>query len=282
MKVKTILLIILCFILCGCSAEVNIELDRNFVTEDTTLYVDESDPDVISDYRAYFRQYTPVYNDVTLTEDEPDEAVKGVKYYSFKETKQNYGYDWNYYYKFNIEDYNYSRLLKNSFKSAYLVKDTRDDSIEFYTDGEGITIMKRYPQLTNVKVNIKTDLLVLETNADSVNGNVYTWNFDRSNYQKNIYIKTSVRQKSSSSEDTTKKEEKKVEDDDDDEDEDEDDDEGEPTVKPTDQKSSINKSTAVDPEEEKKQQYIWILIPIGIIALLIVAVLVNKASKFNI
>ncbi len=277
MKAKIIILFMFCFILCGCSAEVNIELDRNFITEDTTLYVDENDPDVISDYRAYFRQYTPIYNDVTLTEDEPDEAVKGVTYYEYKETKQNYGYDWNYRYKFNIDDYNYSRLLKNSFKSAYIVKDTRDDSIEFYTDSEGITIMKRYPQLTNVKVNIKTDLLVEETNADSVNGNVYTWNFDRNNYQKSIYIKTSVRQKSATTDDTTKKEDKKKEDDDDEEDEDE-----KPVVKPNEKKSSINKSTEVDPEEKKKQEYIWIVIPIAIVGLLIVVMVVNKASKFNI
>ena len=41
-------------------------------------------------------------------------------------------------------------------------------------------------------------LLVLETNADSINGNVYTWKFDRNNYRKNIYLKASSFKKNSS------------------------------------------------------------------------------------
>ena len=46
----------------------------------------------------------------------------------------------------------------------------------------------------SVKVNITTELEVLENNADEVNGNTYTWNINNNNYlnkEVNIQLKRS-------------------------------------------------------------------------------------------
>ena len=66
----------------------------------------------------------------------------------------------------------------------------------------GEMIDKRIPQMTiealyregskpeDIIVNVRTNLTVLESNADKVNGNVYTWNINDQNYtNKPIYIK---------------------------------------------------------------------------------------------
>ena len=280
MKKRMFLLILLCFILCGCSAEVNIELTKYSVTEDTILYIDESDPEILSDYKLIFRENMPIYYDVTLAEEDPDQAVSGIRYYDFKKTEQNYGYDLNYKHQFNLEDYNNSRLLRNSFKSAYVEKDNKEDIIEFYTDNEGIKMMKNYPQLTSVKVNIKTDLLVLETNADSVNGNVYTWNFNKDNYPRNIYIKASTTQKSTASTKKEEPEEKPGTEEPGDEPE-------EKPVNPGNKgnngsvNGTISRSTEVDPEEEEKNKKAWIFIPLCIIGLVVLVFVVNTASKLK-
>ena len=47
---------------------------------------------------------------------------------------------------------------------------------------------QQYKNLNSIKVNITSTYNVIESNADSVNGNVYTWNLSRNN-NKNIYIK---------------------------------------------------------------------------------------------
>ena len=275
MKKRIFLLVLLSFILCGCTAEVNIDLDRISVTEESILRIDTTDPEVLEDYRIIFREHMPAFYDVAVTEDDPDVANRGITYYDYKKTEQNYGYDLTYKHKFSIEDYNSSRLLRNSFKSAYVVKDSLDDTIEFYTDSDGIILMRRYPQLSNVRVNIKTDLLVLETNADKVDGNVYTWNFDRSNYTRNIYIKTSRSKKSSSGkqDNPEKKEDEKP-------DEGEGKDSGE--VKPKSNGNvGITKTTTVDPEREEKNKLAWMLIPLAILGLIVVVFVVNAASKLK-
>ena len=86
MKVKIIILFMFCFILCGCSAEVNIELDKNYVTENTTLFIDTTDPEILEDYKIVFRENMPIYYDVAVTEDDPDDPAKNVKYYDYKKT----------------------------------------------------------------------------------------------------------------------------------------------------------------------------------------------------
>ena len=198
MKKKILLLIGICLLLCGCSAEINIDLDRANVTEDIHIYAEAANDEEKEELNMSFRKYMPIYSETVVADTEPDEKVKGITYYDRELIETDYGYHYNYKHAFTYNDYNRSTLLRRSFRSAYVEKDNYDKVIKVYTDNQGILLMDEFPMLSNVTVNIKTDYLVLDTNADSINGNVYTWKFDRNNYHKNIYLKASTTKKNSS------------------------------------------------------------------------------------
>ena len=180
--------------------------------------------------------------------------------------------------KNTYKDYNKSTLLRRSFRSAYVEKDTREDLIKVYTDNQGIILMDEFPLLSNVTVNIKTDYLVLETNADVINGNVYTWKFDRSNYKKNIYLKaSSIKKNSSGGKQSGKPSNPSDPDDPDDSEEPDDPEEVEEPENPVE--PGIHRSTNVDPEKERIAKYTWIVIPIAIVGFLVIIMFVNLVSK---
>lgn len=280
MKKRVFLLIIFCLLLCGCSAEVNIDLDRSTIAEDVTIYAEASSEQEKMELNTSFRKYMPIYSEIVVADTEPDEKVKGVTYYDRTLKETDYGYEYNYKHEFSYNDYNRSTLLRRSFRSAYFEKDNSEKVIKFYTDNQGVLLMEEFPQLSNVTVNIKTDYLVLETNADSIKGNVYTWKFDRSNYRKNIYLKVSSTKKNSSGGKTPSNPgEKDPDNPDDPDDPDYPDDPDDPEKPDEPIEPGISKSTEIDPKAKERAKYSWIVIPLAILGFFIIIIFVNLVSK---
>ena len=273
MKKKIFLLLGICFLLCGCSAEINIDLDRSNITEDIHIYAEASTQSEKDQLNMSFRKYMPIYSETVVADTEPDEKLNGVKYYDRTLEETDYGYHYNYKHEFTYNDYNKSTLLRRSFRSAYVEKDNAEKVIKLYTDNQGIILMDEFPMLSNVTVNIKTDYLVLDTNADSINGNVYTWKFDRNNYKKNIYLKASSVKKNSSG---TPSDKPSNPEDPEDPDDPEDPEEPEKPAEPIE--PGIHKTTKVDPEAEKNAKFTWIIIPLAIVGFLII-IFVNLVFK---
>ena len=78
--------------------------------------------------------------------------------------------------------------VKNAYRSVFVQHDRKEKNIVLSTDSSGCLLFQQYKTLNSLKVNITSIYKVLESNADSVNGNVYSWNLTRNN-NKNIYIK---------------------------------------------------------------------------------------------
>jgi len=191
MKVKYLLLVILVFMMCGCTAEVNLDISDDKIKESVniTFYQNALYPKEI--IKTSFRNYIPIYASDLIVDTEADEPYPDIKYYEKTETDLGDGYLFNYKYNFNIDEYREARTIKDGFKSYNVSYDNTSNTLTLSTNSGRILYFDDYPLLEEVTVNIKTDYLVEENNADKVDSNTYTWVFDRdSNKNINMVIDT--------------------------------------------------------------------------------------------
>lgn len=202
MNKKIIFLGLVIFLLCGCSAQVNLTVDNDKIAEEISFnyFSDENiDKEKI---KLSFRQFVPVYNDVVVADTEPDEEIDGIKYYTRTLTDIGSGYNFKYKYDYAINNYGKARSVKRSFKSSFIEQNKNENIVTISTDNSGLLLMEQYPNLSSVTINIITDNEVIETNGIK-NGNKYSWIFDRNDYKKNIYIKYKIKDKTNTSDNTT-------------------------------------------------------------------------------
>lgn len=191
MKSKCLILVFLIFMMCGCTAEVNLDISDNKIKEsvDITFYQNVLYPkDII---KTSFRNYIPVYAKNLIVDTMPDEPLEGIDYYTKKETDLGNGYKFNYSYDFNINEYKEARTVKDGFRSYNISFNQDDHTISLFAEGT-LLYFNEYPELEEVKINIKTDCLVKENNADDVKDNTYTWVFKKDDVKSiNMLIDTS-------------------------------------------------------------------------------------------
>lgn len=187
MKRKMFLLLALTFLMCGCTAEVNLNIKDLSVEEEIIIDAYPNDDYSKEQLKASFRNYIPIYATDIVPDTEPDKKVSGISYYQKKVQDVGNGYRFNYSNRFKLETYKEAKSIKEGFKSANITFDKNEKSILISTDNNGLLYFNKYPLLTEVKINITSSYIVKESNADSVNGNVYSWKLNR-NSKKNIYM----------------------------------------------------------------------------------------------
>ena len=104
MKIKYFSLILIIFMMCGCSAEVNLEISDNNIDEsvDITFYQNAVySKDII---KSSFRNYIPIYASDVIVDAEIDQPFPDIKYYEKTETDLGNGYLFNYRYNFDINE----------------------------------------------------------------------------------------------------------------------------------------------------------------------------------
>ena len=179
MKVKHLFLIIIIFLISGCTAEVNLNITNNKVNEsvDITFYQNVIySKDLI---RTSFRNYIPAFAKEHVVDEDADLPIQGIEYYQKEVTDLGNGYRFNYSYDFDITDYENSTTMKNAFHVSRIDVNRANNQIKISTDSDGIIYFNDYPMLEEIVINIKTDYLVEENNADKVSNNTYTWVFTK-------------------------------------------------------------------------------------------------------
>lgn len=171
---KKIILFLIIILLSGCTVEYNIEIKDNKAAEKFIIKVNNSEKENLK----YLHQ-----NDfyVSLV---PDEIT-----YDKKETKKKDITQFNYSHEYNLNDYEESNSLSSCFGAHNILYTKKYITISTST---GIKCMKQdYAYIfDSLKIVLKTNHQVKESNADKVDGYIYTWNIDKNNYSnKNIYIK---------------------------------------------------------------------------------------------
>ena len=179
MKVKIFILFLIVFMVCGCTAEVNLDISKDTVSESVNITAYENiiySKELLS---TSFRNYIPAFAKDLIMDEAPDTPIPGVLYYKKNLTDLGSGYRFNYSYDFDINSYEEARTVKEAFKSYNIEVDDSNNTISISTDSRGLIYFNNYPELEEVIVNITTDYLVEENNADKVLDNTYTWVFDK-------------------------------------------------------------------------------------------------------
>ena len=186
MKKKFILLILL-FLVTGCSANYDIEIYNNTVKEDMEYFDSiSSNWDSEALYGLTYRELVtdsvsypyPVF-DSTVVDENDTIKIDGVEYYDNKliSDSNKLGQSLSYH-KFNLDNFNDSSIVKKCYKYFSILEE--GDNIILSTSLEN-TCFDAYPSLDYITVNLKTNHKVVSSNADVVNGYHYTWNLSREN-----------------------------------------------------------------------------------------------------
>ena len=179
MKIKILILVFIMFMMCGCSASVDIEIKNKKVFESVDITAYQNVIYTKEILNTSFRNYIPVFAKDLIVDTLPDSPIEGVKYYEKTTTDLGNGYKFNYKYTFDIDEYSEARTIKDGFRYYDFSYNDTDNTITISTDDNGLLYFNDYDQLDEVRINIKTNYYVESNNADSVNGNTYTWVFNK-------------------------------------------------------------------------------------------------------
>lgn len=177
MNKKIIILLISSLLLCGCSADIDLVVTDDVVSE--KIVINDVDP------RSFYKNVPFDYQDFLPDTVDEDFYDAKINYYDYQQSSNQVTYQ----HVHSINDIGKSRLF-NDYLNDYLVKKNIDDNSKIF-EMKGIDLYRFY-QLNNVKFNLKTDYQVLEHNADHVDNGIYTWNITKDNCRdKYIYFKLS-------------------------------------------------------------------------------------------
>lgn len=177
-KTKVFILICCIFLLSGCSVEYNLTINESTMEEDINAIFDKATESEIASRMEGIRR-TAFYNYDTRENE----------YYDFTKRETNDNIILNYNYQYMGNDLYKSEAASRCYYKR--IVNVTDDDITINTDNQVACLYKDGDrEIEDIIVNVRTNLTVLESNADKVNGNVYTWNINDQNYtNKPIYIK---------------------------------------------------------------------------------------------
>lgn len=195
-KIKKIILLVCLAILSGCEATYTITIDNNNINEKIEILDKVSDTRTVTDIMAGYKKKYPVYDiEGILDEDDLYTIYPEGTYYNQTYNIDSNGYHLYYEYKYPIEKY----ISANSVNYSYDYKDIIYNNNKLkLTTGCPNSYLKYNDIFTNLTVNIVTDYVVTDNNADSVIGNRYIWYFNKeNNYEKRINFEVDLSKKQS-------------------------------------------------------------------------------------
>lgn len=165
---KSIILIIITFLLTGCYGKYEIHFTKDNTIQDTIYVYEETKVvDSISD------------KDEEEIFDELLEFERGHDFYK-RETYTTEKYSgYKYTYNFNYEEYDAMSQIRKCY-----------EKIELKTENElSLTTSKEflcgnyYPNASAMEIIITSDYSIKSSNADQINGNQHIWTINKSNYK---------------------------------------------------------------------------------------------------
>lgn len=169
---KFILLLIMTFLITGCSCNYTLKIDDK-VSEEIEVVV----PNSISDTKK--NQVDNILKDLNPIIDDYDHK------YKYNVNKKIEGNSTIYNLDTKYDNYKDSTLLAQCFEHA--VFEENDDYIIINASGKFGCLYDN----DEIKINIKTNKYVSSNNANLVNKNTYTWKIDRSN-RDDVSIKATI------------------------------------------------------------------------------------------
>ena len=169
---KSLILIVIMFLLTGCTIKYNLRIDENFVSE--KLFINNVD------VSKFNNTYVPVNSDI----DDPNafkEKSSEVEYYKMKKNDDSIilSYDHNF----------------KNFSSAYILNSCYDEVDSYIEDNRFIisttgsfSCFELYDDIDDVEVVINSQYKLINTNANKINNFDYIWNINVNNLNEGIYL----------------------------------------------------------------------------------------------
>lgn len=185
-KIKLVSLVFITFICTGCTANYNINIFDDKISEeleinDSTL--DKNIKDIYTTNALPVDKNEPSFLDYD-TEVKPNQVKRerGIKYYDIVAEDDSLKTMAN----LSFSNYKNSRIVNSFFNNINI--NNYDDMFSIY-GYNGVVIFNLYPELNDVNIIVKSDMKMVENNADSVENNKYVWNFKRNvDSEKTMYI----------------------------------------------------------------------------------------------
>lgn len=186
-KLKVILLLIICFMMSGCSVEYTLNIDENLnFTENVSLYENK-------EYFGYLNQTVDEYVELNKKYYEDNDTYKGFTY-KILENDNSVKLDAKKK-KMTIEDFNNNSIVFNTLFSQIIAEKNGNELKIRTTDYNGETFFRESFTLRDISYDkadftIKSPLKLIGTNADVIDEKrgEYTWHFSRNKEGKNIEL----------------------------------------------------------------------------------------------
>ena len=173
------ILVCLLFILSGCTVNYNVTIDENNIKEDINVNDNITDNRTKEDIISFYNSWYPVYLYDGIIDDYSTKLDDAIYYNKSNIIENGDTYNYTFSYNHKLKDY-----PKTTIWSLYLLNNSfiTDNNKISISSGKSIQIFNN-SAITNLNINITTNLKVLENNADRINDNTYTWEYNLNNYR---------------------------------------------------------------------------------------------------
>lgn len=170
LKIFVLILFVIC--LTGCDVTYNLTITNDYMEESVDFWYNKT-----SENEQLVDQYLSVEHQAYY-----DMNLDANYNYSQKKITNDNQVGLNLRYNYGSDKLQNSTLLDKCYYKKSVIR--TDDEIVLYTDGKANCFnFDDNNSIDKLTINIKTDLKVLENNADKVNNSTYTWIIDADNYQ---------------------------------------------------------------------------------------------------
>ncbi len=172
---KVIICLFLILFLFGCSATYEIDIDKELNIDEKLELSSESYNSQISNYESFL----PV--DINVDDIEAFKVKSDdIEYYDITKSEDNSNICFSY--TFDVDKINNSMIARSCYEYVTVMNSYNKDNLReelLISTSKNFLCFDTYNNLDDVTVNITTKKEVYSNNADSVNGNTYTWYINR-------------------------------------------------------------------------------------------------------
>lgn len=177
MKIKILIIILGIFLLTGCTANYTMEITKDTFDESITIEAYTNDLYDKNSLYASFKEEYPVYIDQEFMYYDPNNKNENYSYYTKTYQELSNGYLFNYRYNYKLKDINRARAINMVYKTISIGYIDEEDF--YYISLKDPIIFINNNEITSININlIFNDAIIIENNADNINGSTYTWNLN--------------------------------------------------------------------------------------------------------
>ena len=177
MKIKILIIIIGIYLLTGCTASYTMEITEDTFDESITIEAYTNDIYDKNSLYTLFKEEYPVYIDQEFMYYDPNNKNENYSYYTKTYQELSDGYLFNYRYTYGLKDISRARAINMVYKTVSIGYINEEDF--YYISLKEPIIFINNNEITSISINlIFEDAIVIENNADNINGSTYTWNLN--------------------------------------------------------------------------------------------------------